>query len=194
MADEFAFPLGAQGYDFFYSHGTTNSAGVCTAVRRNLGVNSVKLVDVFGCLLGVDFTYKQTKFRVLNIYALNNSVSQRNFFNCLSQHCVLNLFLLGNFNSITDTNDRMSSNLDSTSALLSSTLLTNNLQEPLGSQQSCFTFHCPGVPDCQSRIDRIYTNFDSSQLFGYNFHVSFSDHYGVALCRSKRKDLGPQPW
>ena len=56
--NEFAFPRGAQGYDFFYSHGTTSSAGVCTAVRRCLGVNPVKLVDDSGHVLGVDLTFE----------------------------------------------------------------------------------------------------------------------------------------
>ncbi len=120
-------------------------------------------------------------------------MSQRNFFNSLPKYFVPNLFLLGDFNSITDSSDRISSNLDAMSNLLSSMLLMNNLQEPLGSQQSCFTFHHPSAPDCQSRIDQIYINFNSSLLFGYNFHVSFSDHYGIALGRTKKKDLDCNP-
>ncbi len=31
-------------------------------------------------------------------------------------------------------------------------------------------------------------------LTGYNFHVSFSDHYGVALFSPPKKDRGPKPW
>ena len=73
--NEFVFPLGAQGYDFFYSHGTTSSAAVCTAIRRCLSVNPVKSVDDSGCILGVDLTFEQTKFQVLNIYAPNNSMA-----------------------------------------------------------------------------------------------------------------------
>ncbi len=59
--NEFVFPLGAQGYDFFYSHGTTSSAGVCTAIRC-LSVNPVKSVDNSRHILGVDLTFEQTKF------------------------------------------------------------------------------------------------------------------------------------
>ena len=43
---EFAFELHAQGYDFFYSHSTSASAGVCTAVKRSIGVKAVKLSEI----------------------------------------------------------------------------------------------------------------------------------------------------
>ena len=42
------FELYAQGYDFFYSHGTSASAGVCTAVKRSIGVKAVKLSEIPG--------------------------------------------------------------------------------------------------------------------------------------------------
>ena len=35
---EFAFGLYTQGYEFFYSHGTSASASVCVAIRRKLGM------------------------------------------------------------------------------------------------------------------------------------------------------------
>lgn len=51
---EFVFQLYAQGYDFYFSHGTSASAGVCTAVRHSLGVMAVKLEDIPGRLLPLD--------------------------------------------------------------------------------------------------------------------------------------------
>ena len=51
---KFAFQLHAQGYDFYFSHGTLASAGVCTAVRCSLGVTAVKLKEIPGRLLPLD--------------------------------------------------------------------------------------------------------------------------------------------
>ncbi len=71
---EFAFQLHAQGYDFYFSHGTLASAGVCTAVRHSLGVIAVKLKDIPGWLLPLDLKKNGEMLWILNVYAPNVNV------------------------------------------------------------------------------------------------------------------------
>ena len=53
---EFAFKLHSQGYDFFFSHGSSAMAGVSTAIHRSLGVTAVKLADIPGHCLPLELT------------------------------------------------------------------------------------------------------------------------------------------
>ncbi len=76
---EFAFELNAQGYDFYYSHGTSASAGVCTAVRQALDVNVVKTANVPGRLLALDLSKEGQLVRIVNVYAPNNPITEHNF-------------------------------------------------------------------------------------------------------------------
>ncbi len=52
---EFAFTNYAQSYDFFFSHGTSNSAGVFVAVCRSSGIIMHKMGEIPGYLLVLDF-------------------------------------------------------------------------------------------------------------------------------------------
>ncbi len=70
-----AFSLHAQGYDFFFSHGTSASAGVCTAVKHSLGVIISRLPDDPECMLSVDFEKDGQSLHVINIYAPNDPVA-----------------------------------------------------------------------------------------------------------------------
>ena len=45
---ELSFGLHAQAYDLFYSHGTTNSAGVLIAVKWSVGVIVAKVMEIPG--------------------------------------------------------------------------------------------------------------------------------------------------
>lgn len=98
---EFAFRLYAQGYDFYFSHGTSNLAVVCTAMCRALGVNVVKLTDIPGRLLPLELSHDGITFRVLNIFALNEPSSQANFLSDVESYFAENTMLLGDFNSVT---------------------------------------------------------------------------------------------
>ncbi len=111
QCNEFAFPLGAQNYDFFYSHGTSSSAGVCTAIKWSLGVNPVKSVEVSGRLLGIDFVLNNETFRVINIYAPNVSTERKTFFCSLPKFFTQRFYLLGDFNSVTSRQDQLSGKL-----------------------------------------------------------------------------------
>ena len=68
---EFTFQLHAQGYDFYFSHGTPASAGVCTAVRHSLVVTAVKLKGIPGRLLPLDLQKDGETLCILNVCVPN---------------------------------------------------------------------------------------------------------------------------
>ena len=70
---EYSFKINAQSYDFIFSHGTSNSAGVFIAIHRNTGVMVVKLGEIPGRLLSVDLSLDNVTTCVINIYAPNNA-------------------------------------------------------------------------------------------------------------------------
>ncbi len=72
---ELAFSLHVQGYDFFFSHGTPASAGVCTAVKCLLGVKVSRLPDDPGCMLSLDLEKDGQSLCVITIYAPNYLVA-----------------------------------------------------------------------------------------------------------------------
>lgn len=68
---EFLFVLGAQHYDFFFSHSTTASGGVCTVIWCASGMKVTKIFEVKGHLLVVDLENNNDCLRIINVYALN---------------------------------------------------------------------------------------------------------------------------
>ena len=65
---EHAFCLHAPAYDFFFEHGTSNSAGVLTAVKHNKGVIPTKSTSCDGQLLVVDLAFSGVSTCLFNIY------------------------------------------------------------------------------------------------------------------------------
>ncbi len=106
---------------------------------------------------------------------------------------VLHMLLIGDFNSVAASGDRMSGNLDPTSIQLQSFLGLNNFSEPLGNHLNTFTYHHLTISTHISHIDRAYTNFPNRWM-GYAQSCSYSDHYCMGLFIPKPDDLGPQPW
>ncbi len=102
--------------------------------------------------------------------------------------------LLGDFNSVIDRMDRVSGNLDQTSALLHDLLMANSFVEPNGTHHFSFTYHHPSLAMHKSRLDCIYINFSIISLSGYCQHVPFSDHYLVGLFKLPDSDKGPSLW
>ena len=76
-AQEYSFRIFAQSYDFTFSHGTSNSAGIFVAVRRNTGVMAVKSGEIPGRLLALDLNHQGDSFWVINVYALNHIILHR---------------------------------------------------------------------------------------------------------------------
>ncbi len=191
---EFTFKLHAQGYNFYFSHGSSALAGVCMAICRSLGVTAVKLADIPSHCLPLELTNNGEMVQILNIYAPNDGCERVKFFQNLEPYLIGNVMLLGDFNSATLPQDHLSKRLDTSSILLDSILRNHQFTEPVGSHLENFTYHHPSIPECKSRLDRIYVNYLCVRLWGFSSHVSFSDHYLVGLCLLKPVDLGPKPW
>ncbi len=146
---EFAFCLHAQGYDFYFLHGSSASAGVCTAVKYSLGIKVVKLTDVPGCLLALDLTLQNETLRIINVYAPNNPGDRPKFFNQINSYTAGNVMLMGDFNSVTSECDRLSHKLDPTLKSLQSLLTMAQMSEPAGSHLRTFSYHHPSIVDCK---------------------------------------------
>ncbi len=189
---ERAFKLHAQSYDFFYVHGTTGSSGVCVAIQYNTSVSIVKSGEIPGRLLALNIKAGDFDFDLVCIYALNNPSERSYFFARLLSFCTAHTLLIGDFNSVTVSGDRMSGNLDPTSSQLQSFLGSNNFTEPLGNCLNTFTYHHLTISICKSCINRAYTNFPNRWI-GYTQPCSYSDHYYLGLFIPKPDDLGPQP-
>ncbi len=163
---EFSFQLCAQSYDFFYSHGTSNSCGVLTAVKQSLGIMAIKMVAIGGRLLVLDLIlFDGTMIRVINVYAPTNSYERLLFFKDLPQFFLEKMVLLGDFNSTTQCMDRASSKMDPTSSFLSSLLPLWNLSKLQGSYLYSFSYHHPLLHNRKSRLDQIHANIGKSVWF-----------------------------
>ena len=100
--------------------------------------------------------------------------------------------LVGDFNSITSTADRVSGNLDPTSMVLQSLLDEVGLIEPGGSK--CYTYQHPAIAQSKSCLDRICVSRDLAEAFyTYTQWCTFSDHSAVCLNR-QRLVRGPTQW
>ena len=130
----------------------------------------------------------------MGIYAPNDATARKAFFVECSQHFNDNMVLLGDFNTVTSEDDRLSGNLDPTSNFISQLLSLSSLCEVRGAHHFCFTYHYPSNPKRKSHIDKIYTNMDLGGIRGYNQHVSFSDHYLVGTYYLPTEDMCPQQW
>ncbi len=120
---EYAFKLLVQSYFFFFSHGTSASAGLCTLVRRSSCVNAVKSGEIPGRLVVVEvIQYDGRLFHVLNVYAPVEPASRQTFFVALSAYYFSDVILLGDFNSVTMSCDRLLGRLDLTSHQLDNLL------------------------------------------------------------------------
>ncbi len=168
-------------HDFFFTHGTSASTGVCIAIRCGSGVNVVKLGFFLGHLLALDLEQPDgITYRVVGIYAPSDASKCSKFFAQLTQFLMSSTLLLRDFNSITNSCDCLSNNLDSTSNQLSTILKQWHFKEPPGSHLSSFTYHHPTLAARKSHIDLCYINFDSAWR-GYSVFTPFTDHYCVGL-------------
>ncbi len=192
---EYSFKLYAQSYDYWFSHGKTNSVGVCVCIHRGLGVNTVKVGEVPGHLLALQLQRDGDglDLMVTCIYAHSDPVLRSGLFNSLHTHFQNKIILLGDFNSVTNQYDRLSGSLDTTSACLDQLLWDHHFHEPAGSHLNTFTYHHPSISSRKSCIDRCYINFESPWK-GYAQYAPFSDHYMVGLLVPKPENLGPRPW
>ncbi len=101
----YAFQLHAQSYDWFFSLGSSNSAGVAIAICKSLDITVNTVASVGGQLLSLDLIGQNT-WRLINVYALNNPNEHATFIDSLSSYIVQNTILIGDFNSTTSPSDR----------------------------------------------------------------------------------------
>ncbi len=101
MKQEYAFTKFAQSFNFFFSHGTTNSGGVYFAVHRLLGVIVYKSFEIPGHLLVLDLERapNDTPTRIIGIYAPSLfkecCLFLTNLWACCSLYCAFGRFQLG---------------------------------------------------------------------------------------------------
>ena len=111
---EKAFTLYAQGYDFYFSHGTSASAGLCVIVKHSSGVNVVKVGEIPRRLIALDLKRNSDglALQFVGIYAPNDVKSCCDFFtNCTAFFCG-DVVLGGDFNLVIEPYDRLSRKLD----------------------------------------------------------------------------------
>ncbi len=193
VSQEKAFTLYAQSYDFFFSHSTLASAGICVAVKCATGDYVVKVGEIPGRLLALDLRRDSDglSLHFIGIYAPNDANDHSVFFHDCTSYFSSDVVLGGDFNSVIDPQDRLSGNLDSTSMQLQQCL--NSFTEPPGSYLTSFTYHHPLDPSHKSHLDRFYVNFDHPWI-GYSLPSPLSDHYMVGLHVPKDMDSGPHQW
>ena len=72
VAQEYAFDAGLPGYTVFYQHGSSNSAGVLIAIKRNCRIVVGKVQGHKGRCLKISFIYDGIRYNHVNIYAPND--------------------------------------------------------------------------------------------------------------------------
>ncbi len=127
------------------------------------------------------------------IYAPNIPSERKQFFEEMKSFCTTRTILIGDFNSVTSSSDRLSGNLDFTLQQLNDLLNEFSLTEPLGSHQQVFTYQHPSITTHKSQLDHVYLNFDHEWM-GYSLPVSYSDHYLIGIFVPYLDDVGPRPW
>ncbi len=130
----------------------------------------------------------------MNIYVPNVAGDRLDFFSKLPKYFIMNMILLGDFNSVVSQKDHFSDHLDSTSVLLKSLLDLWNLVELKGSHLFTFTYHHPSLADRKSRLNCIYSNIGWEGQLGFLQHVPCLDHYMVGTFIVPSRDKGPWPW
>ncbi len=163
---ERAFCTQSPKYDCFFSHGTTNSGGVCIGLRRKAELQGELVGDISGHGLCLDLKGHEP-LQLITVYVPPIPKSHKLFFENLEQWMGHKNILLGDFNLVINSTDQLSGNLDSTLQVLDNLLLEHKFYELLGSHTKVFTYHHPSVSSQKSHIDRIYMNFDSLTSHSY---------------------------
>ncbi len=190
---EFAFQLYSKSYNWYFSHGTSNSASVAMGIHCCSNVQVSLVGEVKGRIIALDVCGEKT-YRYVSIYAPNDPSERRCFFGELGKFVVDNTFLLGDFNSVVCLNDCLSGKLDPTSQMLREVLEGLDFQEIPGSHQKSFTYNHPSILNRKSHLDQIYMNFENMLVCGYCLPVSVSDHYLVGMFSIPDGATSPKQW
>ena len=75
------------------------------AIKKKLGMGISPVGYIPGRLIALDLVGVHTSFCVINVYAQNSSLEQNKFFQDMNKYISGKTFLLGDFNSVTQSCD-----------------------------------------------------------------------------------------
>ena len=103
---EYAFGLYGQNYELFFSHGSSNSAGVLIGVCQNKGITNLSAQCVDGHLQTVDIYYQNITYRIINVYVPCEAWERKSWFDTVVPFVIPgSTFVLGDFNTVHTTID-----------------------------------------------------------------------------------------
>ncbi len=190
---ERSFQLYAQNFEFWFSHGTSQSGGVLIAVRRNCGLTCSKVSEIPGYILQLNIDFQGESTKVINVYGHPDYRIRWDHFQWLERNVIgHNIILLGDFNSVCSTADRKPGRLDPTSLQLCEVLSALGVSELEGTRT--YTYQHQSLVDRKSRLDRIYVSKEwLGKFYTYSQWWSGSDHCAIVM-HKKSEDRGPSQW
>lgn len=191
---EYLFGCALLNYHVFYEHGISSSVGVLITIKQNRGIKICGARGKQGHFLAVECQWDSQLYKILTIYAPNDTQEHQSFFEQLipelNHHHIV---LYGNFNSVLQENDRASQQIDGTTDVLNCIIQDTNLSEPSGFSQ--FTYQHPSVKERKSRIDLFLVSHCLQGLwFGATHFCAYSDYQAVILFPTKQEQSGPGLW
>lgn len=141
-----------------------------------------------GRILMIDCLYKNWKLRVINVYTPPDRAGKMKIFNKIYELLGVgfNIFLCGDFNTITDIKDRVpvkNMQLTREGKLLKSVCETCEMKDSFREKYPNAVGFTRISRDVKTRIDRIYVN-SSSKIRITNYKIEYlveSDHLGVTV-------------
>ncbi len=94
-----------------------------------MGIIVNKVIDIPGQMICLELILKDVSYKIMNIYAPNNSNACCEFFQECSKYFSDSMVLLGDFNIITSSDDHLSGNLDATSGFVDGLLRASHFHE-----------------------------------------------------------------
>lgn len=174
----------------YWSYGTNRSCGVGILVKKvsNLKVNAYQR-DEDGRYISIDLTYFDIPFKIINIYAPNNSLDRKNFFRNIQNYNMGNSHIIygGDFNFVENvTLDKIGGNASTGATTridfdkIKEDYDLIDIYRKLHPRKKEFTFSGQGV---QSRLDRFYVSRDLSDSVRQIEIVpcTFSDHHFLVM-------------
>lgn len=193
----------------FWSFGTNKIAGTSICISKSLNIDCQKFdVDLDGRIVCLDMILDGSPFRLINIYAPNESKNRIAFFHSLTKYLVCNRYIIfgGDFNCVSNTKiDKFGRDISYAHGHLGSkdlNILVSEFQlqdifRKNNPNKIVATWHCTGK-DIHCRLDRFYVSKTLA-----NTKVTFnilpftkSDHelFLMSIPDIKKGKFGPSYW
>ncbi len=142
----------------------------------------------------LDIIVRNKSFRIICIYAPPYSNDHKIFFHELSTFIIPDTtFVLGDFNSVLSSQDRLSQRIDAMTDTFNKLISECQLTECQNTR--IFTFQCPGDPKQQSHIDYIFGPKDLiTNMYQFSVWNQLSDHSCVVSKPNLELTRGPGQW